>query len=142
MPNEQLTTFKADYNIPAPTALLTTTLNVRAAAKMLHIHPVTLQKLARAGEIPGAKIGKAWVFLEIDMIEYIRSQCKRRVLQSESKEINQCHSTNAMTHRDGGSKSTTTAEQYKKALGLHASERPRNIMTDSRRRCGNKEGSE
>jgi hypothetical protein len=34
------------------------TLNLQAAAKFLHIHPVTLQEKARAGEIPGAKIGQ------------------------------------------------------------------------------------
>ena len=34
------------------------TLDLKAAAAFLHIHPVTLQEKARAGEIPGAKIGK------------------------------------------------------------------------------------
>ena len=33
------------------------TLDLQSAAAFLHIHPVTLQEKARAGEIPGAKIG-------------------------------------------------------------------------------------
>ena len=71
------------------------TLDLQAAASFLHIHPVTLQEKARAGEIPGAKIGKCWVFVDVDLIEHIRSQYPRRVLQSERKELEPCHSTNA-----------------------------------------------
>ena len=50
------------------------TLTLQQAADYLKIHPVTLQEKARSGEIPGAKIGKRWVFLEIDLIEHIRAQ--------------------------------------------------------------------
>ena len=57
-----------------------TTLNLKEAAALLKIHPVTLQDKARADEIPGAKIGRAWVFIEIDLLEYIRSKCPRRAL--------------------------------------------------------------
>ena len=32
------------------------------AAAIMHIHPKTLQKLARRGEIPGVQIGKVWRF--------------------------------------------------------------------------------
>ena len=59
------------------------TLDLQAAAAFLHIHPVTLQEKARTGEIPGAKIGKCWVFVDVDLVEHIRSQYPRRVLQSE-----------------------------------------------------------
>ena len=50
------------------------TLTLQQAADYLKIHPVTLQEKARSGEIPGAKIGKRWVFREIDLIEHIRAQ--------------------------------------------------------------------
>jgi hypothetical protein len=50
------------------------TLNLKEAAELLHIHPITLQKRAAAGEIPGSKIGRAWVFVDVDLIDYIRSQ--------------------------------------------------------------------
>jgi excisionase family DNA binding protein len=39
------------------------TLNLKQAAALLKIHPVTLQEKAKAGEIPGAKVGRAWVFI-------------------------------------------------------------------------------
>ena len=105
------------------------TLDLQAAAAFLHIHPVTLQEKARAGEIPGAKIGKCWVFVDVDLIEHIRSQYPRRVLQSERKELEPCHSTNATTHRIGGSRSATAEEQYSAALGLKTNLKPRSTTT-------------
>jgi len=71
------------------------TLTLREAAALLKIHPVTLQDKSRAGEIPGAKIGRAWVFVEFDLLECIRAQYRRRVLQGEHAEKTQCHSTSA-----------------------------------------------
>ena len=50
------------------------TLNLKQAAVFLKMHPVTLQSKAKAGEIPGAKPGKSWVFIDEDLANYIRSQ--------------------------------------------------------------------
>ena len=105
------------------------TLDLQAAAAFLHIHPVTLQEKARAGEIPGAKIGKCWVFVDVDLIEHIRSQYARRVLQSERKELEPCHSISATTHRIGGSRSAHLEQQLSGQLGLKASLKPRTIPT-------------
>ena len=68
------------------------TLTLQEAADFLKIHPVTLGDKARAGEILGAKIGKCWVFIDVDLIDYIRAQYKRRDLQGEKVEVIQCHS--------------------------------------------------
>ena len=48
------------------------TLDLEQAAILLKMHPVTLRQKARAGVIPGAKLGRCWVFVEIDLIEYVR----------------------------------------------------------------------
>jgi excisionase family DNA binding protein len=50
------------------------TLDLNEAAAFLHVHPVTLKEKARAGEIPGAKPGKCWVFLDDDLADWLRSQ--------------------------------------------------------------------
>ena len=50
------------------------TLDLTAAAKFLGVHPDTLQCRAKAGLIPGAKIGKEWRFLDADLADYLRSQ--------------------------------------------------------------------
>ncbi|MDO8961069.1 MAG: helix-turn-helix domain-containing protein [Methylophilus sp.] len=94
------------------------TLNLKEAAHFLKIHPVTLGDKARAGEIPGTKIGKCWVFVDVDLIDYIRAQYKRRDLQGEKVEVLQCHSSNEKIHRSGGSVLPTTEDRYRKVLEL------------------------
>ncbi len=49
------------------------TLGLHAAAAFLHCHPEELRRRAKAGGIPGAKVGRAWVFLEEDLAAYLRS---------------------------------------------------------------------
>jgi hypothetical protein len=48
------------------------TLDLKAAAAMLKMHPESLRRKARAGEIPAAKPGVRWVFLEADLADYLR----------------------------------------------------------------------
>ena len=42
------------------------------AARLLRIHPKTLQKMARDGEIRGIHIGKLWRFRASDLDKWIR----------------------------------------------------------------------
>jgi hypothetical protein len=106
------------------------TLTLREAAAVLKIHPVTLLVKAKGGEIPGAKIGKRWVFVEIDLIDHIRSQYRRRALQGEHMEESLCHSTNAKTPQIGGSRSRPAVDRlYSEALGLPTRSEPRSITT-------------
>ncbi|WP_084190973.1 helix-turn-helix domain-containing protein [Methylomarinum vadi] len=104
------------------------TLNLQQAAELLHIHPVTLQSKAKAGDIPGAKIGKCWVFVDVDLIKFIRSQYDRRTLQGE-QEISLCHSLNVKTRPSGGSRSPSTDELYRKALAPPTKPKRKNSMT-------------
>jgi hypothetical protein len=104
------------------------TLNLQQAADFLKIHPVTLGQKARAGEIPGAKIGKAWVFVEIDLTDYIRAQYQERALQGTLKET-LWHSTNAKTRPSYGLKSASVDEQYNAVLGPLTKLKPRNTTT-------------
>ena len=97
------------------------TLDLHAAAELLGLHPVTLRGKARRGEIPGAKIGKGWVFVDVDLIDHIRAQYPLRVMQGDRQEQTLCHSTNAKTRPSGGSNSVTTDRRYKEALGLTTS---------------------
>ena len=48
------------------------TWGIRQASSFLRIHPDTLAERARTGEIPGCKIGRAWVFMPELLKEYIR----------------------------------------------------------------------
>src|SRR5665213_1189533 len=50
------------------------TLNLRKAAAFLHMHPEEVRTRAKRGLIPGAKIGRRWVFIEIDLAEFVRTR--------------------------------------------------------------------
>jgi excisionase family DNA binding protein len=107
------------------------TFTLQEAAAFLKIHTGTLLEKAKAGEIPGAKIGKRWVFLEIDLVDHIRSQYLRRALQGEHERSVTCHSSNARIHRTGGSNSPlATDDAYSKALGLTTRSKPKRCMTN------------
>lgn len=86
------------------------TLNLQEAAMLLGLHPDTLRERAAAAIIPGAKIGRAWRFLESDLIEYFRSRYTGE----------RCRSTSAAT--SGGSRYATAADEYTTGTnqkGLH-----------------------
>ena len=52
------------------------------AAQFLRVHPHTLEAKARAGEVPGAKPGKCWVFLDVDLADWLRSKYKTDSIES------------------------------------------------------------
>jgi hypothetical protein len=76
------------------------TLDLTAAAALLKIDPATLRARASAGKIPGAKIGRSWVFVEADLIIFIQGQYRA------------CLSTSHPAVRTGRSASRTTAGSY------------------------------
>jgi excisionase family DNA binding protein len=49
-------------------------LNSDEAAALLKIHPKTLQKMARTGEIAGVQVGKLWRFRGSQLEEWLRSK--------------------------------------------------------------------
>ena len=49
------------------------TLTLDQAAELLKLHPQTVLQRARLGETPAAKPGKCWVFIEDDLINWLRS---------------------------------------------------------------------
>ena len=54
------------------------TLDLGEAAEFLKVSETTAREMASAGELPGAKIGRAWVFLTDDLIDWLRVQVKHQ----------------------------------------------------------------
>jgi hypothetical protein len=50
------------------------TLNLREAAAFLHMHAEEVRTRAKRRVIPGAKIGRRWIFIDEDLAEFVRSQ--------------------------------------------------------------------
>ncbi|WP_036307013.1 helix-turn-helix domain-containing protein [Methyloglobulus morosus] len=107
------------------------TLTLEQAAGILRMHKVTVRNKARAGELPAAKVGKRWLFLEVDLMNWLRLQYSPLALQGDkTTEIKLCHSTNVKTVPSGGLRSASTDDEYRKALGLRIDKPPKNTTTD------------
>ena len=96
------------------------TFTLEEAASFLKISKCSLYQKARAGEICGAKVGKRWVFIKQDLVEYIRSQYsqpRQIALSGSRQEKSLCHSINA--EKRGGFISARQVEsEYVALLGL------------------------
>lgn len=57
------------------------TLDIFECADFLKIDRTTALKLAGEGELPGARIGRAWVFLEDDLVEYLRAKARQQAAE-------------------------------------------------------------
>ncbi|MDE2103239.1 MAG: helix-turn-helix domain-containing protein [Patescibacteria group bacterium] len=72
------------------------TLDLDQAADFCKCSPHTLRKLAHNGVVPGAKVGRRWVFLVSELENWIAKQC---------------HSTSAPVRHTGGSGFPSLAER-------------------------------
>lgn len=80
----QITAFKLSYSKKTMN-----TLNLPEAAELMKIHPKTLQEFIYSGSLPAAKIGRSWVMLESDVLNYIETQIAQQTAQrSESTRRN------------------------------------------------------
>ncbi len=95
------------------------TFDLGEAAAFLRCHPQELRARAKAGKIPGAKVGRAWVFIEDDLAEHIRSRypVPRQALQVTLRKDSECHYANAAVP-GGSTSSLQTANEYAELLGL------------------------
>ena len=108
------------------------TLNIQQAAKLLHMSPGALREKAKAGLVKAAKPGKRWVFLETDLVDYLKALYSARgqaPLSGCEQEATLCHSTNAEIPTGSVSRRRTDSE-YASLLGLKTGNRPRNTKID------------
>src|SRR5579864_5826923 len=81
------------------------TLTLTEAAAFLKMHPEALRGRAKRGLIPGARAGRRWVFLDVDLAEYVRSlyPLQRQALRATTEKEVICHYADAAV--SGGSTS-------------------------------------
>lgn len=120
------------------------TLSLPEAAAFLRVHQETLRQQARTGRIPGAKVGRAWVFLGDDLVAYLRGS-----IQPLGKRCKQRWESGRLTHVtqeagpdlvDRHPRSTPDSE-YADLLGLAARPSPRSTTTRSRQNSGGRKSS-
>lgn len=96
------------------------TLTLEEAALFLHMSPQVLCRKAREGKIAAAKPGRRWVFLEEDLVSYLRSLYAvtgQAPLSGCDEEVSICHLTNAATSGGLASQHQVGGE-YANLLGL------------------------
>jgi excisionase family DNA binding protein len=61
-------------------------INVIACANMLHCSVEHLNRLAKNGSIPATKIGRSWIFLEDEVINWVRTKSKQ-ITESTNRKV-------------------------------------------------------
>jgi hypothetical protein len=105
------------------------TLDLKEAAAFLRMHPEELRSRAKRGLIPGAKIGRKWVFLQDDLANFVRS---RYILPRQALRVTVgetlCHYVSE--DRSGSSTSARqTANEYDDLLRPKTKPKRRNSTT-------------
>jgi excisionase family DNA binding protein len=101
------------------------TLDLEGAARLLKTHKSTIRTKAASGEIPGAKIGRCWVFIEADLMKYLRSRYPGKVELP-------CLSTNKKIQKSGGLISPTLGIGYADQLAVLIDQRRKKSITRSK----------
>ncbi|WP_153075755.1 helix-turn-helix domain-containing protein [Paraburkholderia bonniea] len=80
----------------------TLTLTLADAAALLHAHPETVRLKAKAGELPGRKVGKRWIFSLVALQRYLAGEWIPRLVQGDhNEEVKKCRSINGVEARTG-----------------------------------------
>jgi hypothetical protein len=99
------------------------TLDLNEAASFLKMNPEVLRRKARAGQVPGRKAGKCWIFVKEHLADWVSGRYSepRRELQvideSTQEDKKPCQSTSEKK-RGGFSSPHRTDAEYNKLLGL------------------------
>jgi hypothetical protein len=100
------------------------TLDLKEAATFLKMNPEVLRRQAKAGNAPGKKTGKRWIFIKEHLADWVSGRYpvhgqELRVIDGgkQTEEIKLCQSTNAVK-RGGYNSPHQTADEYNSLLGL------------------------
>jgi excisionase family DNA binding protein len=105
------------------------TIGLEEAAKFLKIHPETLRRKARAGEVPGRKVGKGWVFILSQLADWIAEPYSKSRQVPQVKEAVWPFTNAAMVRSTSRSPTHELDEQYASLLEPPTGRRPRNSRT-------------
>jgi excisionase family DNA binding protein len=100
------------------------TLDLANAAALLHIHPETLRRRARAGEIPGARVGRAWVFVEADLADWLRARYADPARAATGGNV--CSIVDRKPAHGGADSRHPTGGKYAEVLALSSGKRRKN----------------
>lgn len=62
-------------------------LTVNQVAELLHLHPMTVYRLAKEGKLPGFKVGGRWRFRKDSMEDWMVDRAQVARLEGESRRM-------------------------------------------------------
>lgn len=80
------------------------TLNTEDVANVLQCHEQRVLELAQQGELPGAKIGRGWIFRPIDVAEFLQKQVLQQTADRAKNVMPILEVNSSQTHRSAGRK--------------------------------------
>lgn len=80
------------------------TLNTDDVACVLQCHEQRVLELAQQGELPGAKIGRGWIFRPVDVAEFLQKQVLQQTAQRAKNVMPFLEVNPSQTHRSPGRK--------------------------------------
>jgi excisionase family DNA binding protein len=109
------------------------TLTLAEAAAFLKTTEDTVSAKIRNEGLPAAKVGRAYVLVDVDIIEWLRRQYGRR-----SREGNSCDFSSEVAVTTGGSSSATAGDRLEKALARPIAARRKSTQTTLKPISGDK----
>lgn len=61
------------------------TIDTDACAELLHCSPDQVEEMARAGDIPGLKIGRGWIFVRADLLDFLAQRARDEAADRRAK---------------------------------------------------------
>src|SRR5947208_15150207 len=109
------------------------TLTLAEAAALLKTTEDTVSDKIRNEGLPAAKVGRAYVLVDVDVVDWLRKQYRSH----EQKEQQRGFSREGVV-KTGGSSSVTAGDKLEKALARPTAGRRRNTPTALRPICGDR----
>jgi hypothetical protein len=109
------------------------TLGAVEAAAFLNIDIDTLRQRTKQGKIPGGKVGRAYVYVEDDLLQFVRSRYKRPA----DSEGTRWGCTNDKALPTTGFGSATAGQKLDKALAQILGKKPSRLRHERNSRSSN-----
>ena len=61
------------------------TIDATECAQLLRCSPDQVEEMARAGELPAVKIGRAWLFVRADLLQFLGEKAREEAQARRSK---------------------------------------------------------
>jgi excisionase family DNA binding protein len=92
------------------------TLDIDECAEFLKVNSMDVCEMVGTGELPGARIGRAWVFLEDDLVDYVRTQIRIQRRERQSAQLEKQRDEGGNPDQDNLAMLTTVLQSRRSSI--------------------------